>query len=237
MLTSVPLIEANPPPSPRHLGRGCSRVVRGQSSGGSGGGAGVLQDVAYAFVVFLQEGGGGGGSLARLQPGPLCKGRIWSRLPSLPPPPPLVLPRTAILSSQPENLRAALNPLSPRCQTQPPPPTQRCFCAEISGRGAVCVLGQTCPSFDTGADSDSDSGLRTKITPSRLPGFLLNPLQHMTCVTATDLHRKIPPVEGQGRNARGGEEQHTGAPLAPVFTNGLFKKFIFLKYLAHFMVL
>lgn len=34
---------------------------------------------------------------------------------------------------------------------------KRCFCAEISGWGAVCVLGQTCPSFwHEGVLSDSD---------------------------------------------------------------------------------
>lgn len=179
---------------------------------------------------------GWGGSLARLQPGPLCKGRIWSRLPSLPPPlqhtPPLVLPRTAILSSQPENLRAALNPLSPRCQTQPPPPPIGVFVQRLADEVQSVFWAKHAHPL---TPVRTPTGLRTKITPSRLPGFLLNPLQHMTCVTATDLHRKIPPVEGRGRNARGGEEQHT--PLAPVFTNGPFKKFIFLKYLAHFMVL
>lgn len=68
-------------------------------------------------------------------------------------------------SSQHKNLRVVLKPLSPRCQTHspatptppsPPPPNQRCFRAEISGWGAVCVWGQTCPSFDTRADSDSN---------------------------------------------------------------------------------
>lgn len=98
----------------------------------------------------------------------------------------------------------------------------------------------------TPGQTPTPTGLQTKITPSRLPGFLLNPLQHMTCVTATDLHRKIRPVEGQGKSpkqetGRGGwggvGEQQTDVPLTPVFTDGLFKKFIFLKYLAYFMVL
>lgn len=57
-------------------------------------------------------------------------------------------------SPQHKNLRAALNPLG--VLRLPASQAQRCFCAEISGRGAVCVLGQTCPSFDTRADADSD---------------------------------------------------------------------------------
>lgn len=51
------------------------------------------------------------------------------------------------------------------------------------------------------------TGLPTKITPSCLLCFLLNPLQHMTCVTATDLHWKIRPVQGQGKSPKQRREE------------------------------
>ena len=74
----------------------------------------------------------------------------------------LFFPLCSHPSPQPKNLRAALNPLSvvrhrATCaHSSLLSATQRCFRAEISGRVAVYVLGQTCPSSDMRADSDSD---------------------------------------------------------------------------------
>lgn len=64
--------------------------------------------------------------------------------------------------------------------------------------------------FDTRVYSDSDWAADQDHSLLS-PLLLLNPLQHMTCVTATDLHWKIRAVEGQGkspkrRRAEGGKE-------------------------------
>lgn len=60
--------------------------------------------------------------------------------------------------------------------------------------------------FDTRVYSDSDWA--TDQDHSLLsPLLLLNPLQHMTCVTATDLHWKIRAVEGQGKSPKRRREE------------------------------
>lgn len=92
-----------------------------------GGARGLVQDLACVggFAGFVRVHSAGSGSGVGSPPTPTP-----AHASSCPPP--------SYPSSQPRNLRAALNPLSPRCQRTPlpitpTPPTQRCFCAEISG--------------------------------------------------------------------------------------------------------
>lgn len=149
-------------------------------------------------------------------------------------------------SSQHKNLRVVLKPLSPRCQTHspatptppsPPPQTKGVFVQRLVDE-VQSVFGAKHAHPLTPGRTLTLTGLRTKITLSCLLCFLLNPLQHMTCVTATDLHWKIWPVEGQGKSPKQESKEGGGwGEIVPVFTDGLFKKFIFLKYLAYFMVL
>lgn len=162
--------------------------------------------------VFLQSRQGGRqGGLALLQPGRLYMRRIWRcttpPLHSLSCSPPYNHP-----SQQPKNLRAALNPLSVLRHCE--------MCACLSRRQApkgVFVLRlvdevqsvfwakQAHPL--TWGRTLTLTGLQTKITPSCLLCFPLNPLQHMTCVTATDLHWKIRTVQGQGKSPKQRKER------------------------------
>lgn len=147
-----------------------------------------------------------------LQPCPLCRSRIGSS-PAHPHSSTLLLlfSPCSYPFSQLKNLRAALNPLSPRCQAHPlfppaapPPPSLQpkgVFVQRLVDE-VQSVFGAKHAHPLTSGRTQTLTGLRTKITPSRLPCFLLNPLQHMTCVTATDLHRKIRPVEGQGKSPK-----------------------------------
>lgn len=62
----------------------------------------------------------------------------------------------------------------------------------------------------------------------------------MTCVTAADLHRTIPAVEGQGKSPKQEREARGGGGTAPSLQFPLMdylKSSFFLKYLAYFMVL
>lgn len=149
-------------------------------------------------------------------------------------------------SPQPKNLRAALKPLSvlrrcEMCARSPPrQPPKGVFVQRLVDEVQSVFWAKHAHPLTRGR-TPTLTGLRTKITPSCLLCFLLNPLQHMTCVTATDLHWKIRPVEGQGKSPKQRGERkkksHRHPFHSPFFFDGLFKKFIFLKCLAYFMVL
>lgn len=144
-------------------------------------------------------------------------------------------------SPQPKNLRAALNPLS--VLRLPASQAQRCFFAEISGRGAVCVLGQTCPSFDTRADADSDwaanqdHSLSSPLLPPQS-----SPTQDMCHCQWSALEDTTSWRSGQipaadKRDRKKSQTQPPNSFFLFFYTDGLLKKFIFLKWVAYFMVL
>lgn len=106
-------------------------------------------------------------------------------------------------SPQPKNLRAALNPLGVlrHCRTcerslHRRPPKGVLVLRLVDEVQSVFWAKHAHPL--TWGWTPTLTGLQTKITPSCLLCFLLNPLQHMTCVTATDLHWKICTVQGWG---------------------------------------
>lgn len=175
-----------------------------------------------------------------LQPGRLYKRRISRYAPMQPPPP---LPKTAQECKGSFEASQRSSRLQKTCTAR----------GEKKGVSVQRLVDEVqsvfwakhAHPFDTRAYSPTLTGLRTKITPSCLLCFLLNPLQHMTCVTATDLHWKIRPVEGQGkspkrrREERGKKNNLIDTPCCTPFlfyTDGLFEKFVFLKCLAYFMV-
>lgn len=125
-------------------------------------------------------------------------------------------------SPKPKNLRAALNPLSV------PPRSQMCAhsppCQAPKGVFVQRLVDEVQSVFWakhadplTRGRTPTLTGLRTKITPSRLLCFLLNPLQHMTCVSATDLLWKIQPVEGQGKSRQQRRERKKKAHIPLIF--------------------
>lgn len=115
-------------------------------------------------------------------------------------------------SPQPKNLRAALNPLSvlrhcEMCAHSPPrQPPKGVFVLRLVDEVQSVFWAKHAHPLTWGRTLTL-TGLQTKITPSCLLCFLLNPLQHMTCVTATDLLWKIWPVEGQGKSPKQGRER------------------------------
>lgn len=122
-----------------------------------------------------------------------------------------------------KNLKAALNPVLPNVRLSfPRQPPKRCFRAEISGWGTVCVLGQTCPSFDTRADSDSDWA--TDQDHSLLSPLL--PLQSSPTHDMCHCHRS---AAGDTSSSRSGQtpKQRTEAPFH--HTDGLLKTSLFLN--------
>lgn len=103
-----------------------------------------------------------------------------------------------------QEFKGSFEPLkSPPPLPSPPPATWRCFfCVEISEMRFSLCFGPNMPILWHEGGLPTPTGLPTKITPPCLLCFLLHPLQHMTCVTATDLLYKIRPVEGQGKSPK-----------------------------------
>lgn len=167
----------------------------------------------------------------------------------------LVLPPCRRPSLQPKNLRAALNPS--RCSSTSqharvlvftPPP----LVSNPKGVFVLRLVDEVQSVFWakhahplTQRRTLTSTGLQTKITLPCLLRFLLNPLQHMTCVTATDLHWTIRAVQGQGKSPKQRKERGWGlggdliepTPFFFIPSDELFKKFISPKCLAYFMVL
>lgn len=132
-----------------------SQVTLWQSSRGSGGGDGASSKMSPVPAASLAS------TVSTLQE----QNRLLTHPPPLQHTPPLVLSvQLSFLTAQEfkggfEPTQSTLSSAPPHPthpSTSPIPATQRCFCAEISRWGAVCVWGQTCPSFDIRADSDSD---------------------------------------------------------------------------------
>lgn len=128
------------------------------------------------------------------------------------PPPPVLPVQLSFLTAQ--ECKGGFEPsqstLSNAAPPPPPPPQPKGVFVRRLVDEVQSVFGAKHAHPLTPGRTPTPTGLRTKIAPSRLPCFLLNPLQHMTCVTATDLHRKIRPVEGQGKSPK--QESEGGGP-------------------------